>query len=219
MNTQLTIHSVSVNDLLQAKYNPRKWDEAALKQLIESIKRFGLVDPIIVNGAKVRFNIVIGGHFRLKAAKELGIKEVPVVYVNIPDIEKEKELNLRLNRNTGEWNIELLKSFDVEMLLDVGFDNTDLSHIWDENLSIDDDEFDVEKAIAEIKTPKTKPGDIIILGEHRLICGDSTDPKVVKRLIGESKISMLNFDPPYNIGLDYENGIGTKGKYGNKNNK
>lgn len=216
MKTQLTIHSIPVKDLFPAKYNPRKWDDAALNQLIESIKRFGLVDPMIVNGAETRFNIVIGGHFRLKAAKELGIKEVPVVYVNIPDIEKEKELNLRLNRITGDWDWELLKAFDIGTLLDVGFDNTDLSHIWDENLSIEDDEFDFEKAISEIKEPKTKPGDIIILGGHRLICGDSTDLEVVKTLIGEEKISMLNFDPPYNIGLDYENGIGTKGKYGNK---
>lgn len=213
---QLSIQYIAVSELQIAEYNPRKWDKSAIEKLTESIKRFGLVDPIIVNGAKTRFNIVIGGHFRLKIAKGLGYKEVPVVYINIPDIEKEKELNLRLNRNTGEWDLDLLKAFDIGLLLDVGFDNNDLSNIWDDNLAIEDDEFDVAKAIAEIKEPKTKLGDLITLGEHRLICGDSTDPAVIARLVENHKISMLNFDPPYNINLDYNKGVGTKGNYGSK---
>ena len=216
MSTQLSITSVPIKELLPAQYNPRKWDKSAIEKLTESIKRFGLVDPIIANGAKERFNIVIGGHFRLKIAKDLGYKEVPVVYVNIPEIEKEKELNLRLNRNTGEWDLELLKSFDIEMLLDVGFDDSDLSHIWDENLGVEDDGFNVEKALEEIKEPKTKLRDIYDLDGHRLICGDATDPEVIKKLIGDQIVSMLYSDPPYNIALDYNNGIGGKGKYGGK---
>lgn len=213
---EIKIHYVDVDQLKPATYNPRKWDEAADKQLTESIKRFGVVDPIIVNGAKNRLNIVIGGHFRLKVAKQLGIITVPVVYINISDAKKERELNLRLNRNTGEWDMELLKSFDMGMLLDVGFDDSDLSHIWDENLGVEDDEFDVGKAVEEIKNPKTKLGNLILLGDHRLICGDSSDPKVVQHLVGTDKIQILNFDPIYNINLNYSNGIGTKGKYGGK---
>mgnify|MGYP005848731075 CR=1 FL=1 len=213
---EIKIYYVDVNQLISATYNPRKWDESANKQLTESIKRFGVVDPIIVNGAEERLNIVIGGHCRLKVAKQLGITTIPVVYIKIPDVEKEKELNLRFNRNTGEWDLELLKSFDIGLLLDVGFDDGDLSHIWDENLGVEDDDFDVKKAIQEIKNPKTKLGNLILLGDHRLICGDSSDPKFVQRLVGADKVQMLNFDPIYNINLNYSNGIGTKGKYGGK---
>lgn len=215
-NNQYKIVYISVFELSPADYNPRKWDEVAATQLTESIKRFGLIDPIIVNGASNRKNIVIGGHFRLEISKRLGIESVPVVYVNIPDVQKEKELNLRLNRNTGEWDFELLKSFEVELLLDVGFDDSDLSHIWDENLGVDNDEFDVKKEIKKIKEPKTKLGNVYQLGSHRLICGDATNPEVLKELVQDDKVSMLYCDPPYNISLDYSNGIGTKGKYGGK---
>jgi DNA modification methylase len=213
-----SISYIDASQLRPAEYNPRKWDEAAAKKLAESINRFGLVDPIIVNSAPSRKNIVIGGHFRLEVAKSLSIKEVPVVYVNIPNVKREKELNLRLNRNTGEWDFELLKDFDVELLLDVGFDDSDLSHIWDDNLGVEDDEFDVEKELEKIKEPKTKLGDIYELGVHRLICSDATNPEVVKQLVGEDKASMLYCDPPYNIALDYNNGIGANGKYGGKTN-
>src|SRR3989338_8712148 len=102
--TVLTIVDVPISDLRPSDYNPRKWDESSESKLMESIKRFGLVDPILANGAENRKGVVIGGHFRLHVAKILGYTEVPVVYLNIPDIEKEKELNLRLNKNTGDWD-------------------------------------------------------------------------------------------------------------------
>lgn len=213
----LNIVYIDVSKLFPATYNPRKWDDAAIEHLTESIKRFGLVDPIIVNGAKERFNIVIGGHFRLKIAKDLGIKKVPVVYVNIPNIEKEKELNLRLNRNIGEWDFELLKGFEIETLLDVGFGD-DLSALWDENLSVEDDNFDFEKEIEKIKTPKTKPGDLIKLRNNLLLCGDSTKLEDVQRLVGKAKITMVYCDSPYNISLDYNKGIGGKAQYGGTTN-
>jgi len=216
---KLTIQLIKVNLLNPAPYNPRTWDEKALQQLQESIKRFGFVDPIIINDASVRKYVVIGGHMRLAAAKKLGITEVPAVFLTIPDIEREKELNLRLNKNTGTWDFELLKEFDIKLLLDTGFDDGLLSHIWDDALSIEDDNFDAQKAIEEIGTPKTKLGDLIKLGSSFLICGNSTDPEVIKRLVGKNKIQMLNYDPPYNIKLDYDKGIGTNGKYGGKQTK
>ena len=92
---------VPIKDLIKADYNPRKWDEKALNDLKTSIKKFGLVDPIIINSAKNRKNVVIGGHMRIEAAQALGIATIPAVEVNIPDIEREKELNLRLNKNQG----------------------------------------------------------------------------------------------------------------------
>lgn len=211
----LTITQVPIAALKPAVYNPRKISAEALSKLKESIKRFGMVDPIIVNGAKNRLNIVIGGHQRLKAAKELGFSHVPVVHVQIPNTTKEKELNLRLNANTGEWDYELLKSFNVDMLLDVGFADQDLSHIWDEQLETEDDNFDVAKELSTIKQPKTKPGDLYALGKHRLICGDATNNKCVKQVARTAQISMVYSDPPYNISLDYDKGIGNKaGKYG-----
>lgn len=216
--TQLKVIYIPVKNLKPSSYNPRKWSDEAINGLKQSIKKFGLIDPIIANSAVNRKNIVIGGHFRLEIAKQLGFTEVPVVYVNIPDIEKEKELNLRLNRNTGDWNFELLKNFDIEMLMDIGFDNNDLSKIWDENLETEDDDFDTEKELEKIKIPKTKLGDIIQLGQHILVCGDSTDLKVVEQLSSNKSVSMVYCDPPYNISLDYNKGIGGRGKYGGQTN-
>jgi ParB/RepB/Spo0J family partition protein len=100
---------IPINELIGSDYNPRKHDEVATEQLKQSIERFGLVDPIIVNSAPNRKNIIIGGHFRWEVAKVLGLKTVPVVFVDIPDIDKEKELNLRLNKNTGEFDWDLLE--------------------------------------------------------------------------------------------------------------
>ncbi len=213
---KLNVLYVSSLLLKPAAYNPRKWDSSAITQLKESITRFGLVDPIIANSAPKRKNVVIGGHFRLKIAKELGYTEVPVVYLNIPDVEKERELNLRLNKNTGAWDFEKLKDFDLTMLADVGFDSEELDDIWSESLETKDDEFDVEGELAKIKKPKTKVGDYYQLGKHRLICGDSTDPEVVRKLMDGKRTGMIYSDPPYNIKLDYDKGIGAKGKYGGK---
>ncbi|MBU1685263.1 DNA modification methylase [Patescibacteria group bacterium] len=210
----LKIHYVPVGELKPAPYNPRKWDKVAEEKLKESIKRFGLIDPFIVNATPKRKNTIIGGHFRFEMAKLMGFKEVPVVYVNIPSLQKEKELNLRLNRNTGEWDLELLKSFDVDILLDVGFDDGDLADIWDEVISVEDDAFDSEKELQKIKSSKIRPGDLFELGTHRLICGDATDEAVVKTLVGKRRADMAYCDPPYNIKLDYNKGIGTNGKYG-----
>ena len=121
INNDLSVQYISVDELKPAKYNPRTWSNEALAQIKKSITRFGVVDPLVVNGAETRKNIVIGGHFRLTALKELGHKTVPIVYVNIPDETKEKELNLRLHKNTGEFDFELLAQFDESLLSDVGF--------------------------------------------------------------------------------------------------
>lgn len=210
---QLEIVSVPINELKVAQYNPRKWDKGAIDQLTESIKRFGLVDPILVNSSPKRKNITIGGHFRLKIAKDLGYTEVPVVFLNLSE-EQEKELNLRLNRNTGDWDFEMLKDFDINLLLDVGFDDSDLSIIWDEALGVENDNFKTRKELEKAKkNPQTKEGEMFQLGKHRLLCGDSTDPNVLQKLLGETKIDMIYADGPYNISLDYERGLGGKKNY------
>lgn len=216
----LKVSYVSINEISPADYNPRKWSEAQTASLKESITRFGLVDPLICNSAPKRKNILLGGHFRLKVAKELGFKEVPVVYVCISDIEKEKELNLRLNKNTGEFDMELLKDFDEELLSDVGFSSEELDDIF-VDLGTEDDGFDVKKELEKIKKPKSKLGDLYKLGNHRLLCGDSTKLESVQKLVGKNKIDMIYCDPVYNINLSYKNGIGGTKNYGGsaKDNK
>lgn len=216
----IQIVQVPINALTPADYNARQMNDKQREDLTTSIKEFGLIDPLIVNSNKDRFNIVMGGHMRLDIAKSLGYKTVPVVYLNLTEVQ-EKELNLRLNRNIGSWSWDKLKDFDIDLLLNTGFDNDDLSNIWDDTLSTDDDGFDVVKALADIKIPKTKFGDHYQLGQHTLLCGDSTDINSVKKLVGDKIVAMANSDSPYNIGLSYSKGVGTTGKYGGeeKDNK
>lgn len=213
MKNALKIVSVSTKDLRPSTCNPRVWNNQAIATLTESIQRFGLVDPILVNSSPERKNTIVGGHFRFKVAKDLGYTEVPVVYLKLSE-EQEKELNLRLNRNTGDWDFEMLKDFDMELLLDIGFDDSDLSIIWDEALGIEDDNFKTREELEKAKkNPQTKEGELFQLGKHRLLCGDSTDPNVLQKLLGETKIDMIYADSPYNINLDYERGLGGKKNY------
>lgn len=211
---QIAIAHVAVASLRPTEYNPRMISKEAFAQLKESIARFEMVDPIIVNSAPERMNVVIGGHMRLKAAKELGHATIPVVYVNVPELEREKELNLRLHKNTGEFDFELLAKLDFDLLLDVGFDKSELSDRWSDIFKSGDDAFDEEEELAKITVPTTRHGDLIELGPHRLVCGDSTKPETLRRLFGEERAAMIYSDPIYNIKVDYDKGIGGKASYG-----
>ena len=209
-NQNLNVVYVNVSELLPAKYNPRKWNEEAIDQLSESIKRFGLVDPIVVNDAPKRKNIVIGGHFRLKVAKDLGYKEIPVVYISIPDLEKEKELNLRLNKNVGDWDWNLLAEFGETALTDIGFSSEQLDDIF--NIEDEPEQFDLDKELAKLDIThiEIQKGDIWKLGDSLLMCGDSTIEKDVLKLMNGEKANMCFTDPPYI--LDYLNGKKKHGK-------
>ncbi|MFH1171914.1 MAG: DNA methyltransferase [bacterium] len=203
-NQQLTIHQVSIKDLRPAMYNPRTHSPEQLGQLKESIKRFGLVDPIIVNSAPKRRNVVIGGHMRLKAAKELGYKEIPCVFVNIPDLGKEKELNVRLNKNTGAFDLSLLAKFDESFLANIGFNSEELDEVF-ETPEVPE-MFDLSKELAklDIKKITIKKSDVYRLGESRLMCGDSTVESDMLKLMGRERADMCFTDPPYI--LDYLKG-------------
>lgn len=209
-NFQPEIVIVKTDDLKPSVYNPRKWDEQAVINLKESITRFGLVDPIIANSASERHNIVIGGHFRLHIAKELAYTEVPVVYVNIPDEQKEKELNLRLNRNTGDWDFNLLAQFDSTLLEDVGFSSQELDDIFD--IDVTPEEFNLEKELDKLNIAniEIQKGQVWQLGDHRLMCGDSTCEEEMLKLFGNDRADMCFTDPPYI--LDYLNGKKKHGK-------
>ena len=160
-----------INSLIFAEYNPRQLTKDQYKHLKDSIDRFGLVDPIIVNSNKERKNIIIGGHQRVKVAKDMKIEYVPVLEVDL-SYDRERELNVRLNANTGEWDTDILANmFEIEELSEWGFDDIDLSLFEDEEikegLTDDDDVPEVEESIC-------KAGDLWMLGEHRLLCGDAT---------------------------------------------
>lgn len=221
MTNNIKIVHVSVDDLRASEYNPRTWSALDEAQLTESIKKYGIVDPLLVNEAPGRINIILGGHFRLAVIKKLGIKKVPVVYLNIPDLEREKELNIRLNKNTGAFDFNLLATFDEMFLKDIGFSSEDLDEIFE----IEDtpEQFDLEKELAklDIKEIQIRKGDIYDLNSSRLMCGDSTIESDVLKLMGDEKATMCFTDPPYI--LDYLHGKTRHGKatvgFGAKKNR
>ena len=206
----LEVRYVPIKNLKTTDYNPRRWDQTALGHLKESIKRFGAVNPLIVNNAPKRNNIIIGGHMRLRAFKDLDYKTVPVVYVTISDIEREKELNIRLNKNTGEFDLSLLAEFDETFLADIGFSSEEFDDIF----KIEDkpETFNLKKELEklDIKKIEIQKGDVWQLGEHRLMCGDSTVWEDMQKLMGKDKADMVMTDPPYR--LNYLKGKKKKGK-------
>lgn len=217
MSDKLIVQQINVKEIKPSPYNPRKISDEDFAQLVESLRQYSFVEPLVVNSNPERYGNLIGGHQRMKAALHLGYTKVPAVFIDL-DEKHERALNLRLNRNTGEFDLELLKSFDISELLDVGFDDSDLGDIWNNALETDDDDFDHEKAVKKAAETTIQLGDLFQLGKHRLICGDSTDPEVIKRLVGDSKPTMFYSDPVYNIGLDYDKGVGLKAGYGGKTN-
>lgn len=191
-----------VIDLTKNGYNPRKLSESERRDLEKSIKEFGAVVPIVLNIGS-RTNIIIGGEQRLKIYADLGIAEVECMIPSLElTLEEEKELNLRLNKNTGSWNEELLKEFDMDMLLDVGFGDEELQNLFDD-VDMAEDDFDLDKVIEETPVAKVKSGEIYELGKHRLLVGDSTDEDQVKKLMQDDLADIVWMDPPYNISWDY----------------
>lgn len=185
-----------IEELRPWEKNPRKFNEKQKIRLKESLEKFNLAEPIIIN----KDGTVIGGHFRLKVLKEMGVEEVDV---RVPDrllSEKEvEELNLRLNKNLGEWDWDLLANFNEELLKNVGFEDEELDEIF--GLEVDD-EFDVEKELNKIlenKERRCKEGDLWQLGEHRLYIGNATDRKSWEKVLGEERFDFLFTDPPYKI--------------------
>jgi len=130
----MEIKQAKISDLKPAEYNPRSLTEEEYKDLENSLKRFGFVEPLVVNSAEGRENVVIGGHQRLSVAQEMGMRELPVRCVKISNIEKERELNLPLNKNLGH--------FDYDLFPDVEFESEELDDI--SGLEIDE-EFNLEQ--------------------------------------------------------------------------
>lgn len=212
----MNIQKINILKLKPSEYNPRKDlkpEDEEYKKIKNSILEFGYVSPIIINSDMT----VIGGHQRLKVLKELGYEQIQCIIVNL-DKNKEKALNLALNKISGEWDDEKLeqilaelKETDIDMNI-TGFSNDEIDDILKEVLGSKEDDFDIEEALNEIEEPVTKVGDIWLLGRNRLMCGDSTQKEDVMRLMNNQKADMLLTDPPYNV--DYE---GVAGKIENDN--
>ena len=204
-------------DLIPAGYNPRKDlkpGDAEYEKLKRSIEQFGYVEPVIWNKTT---GFVVGGHQRLKVLLDMGITEVECVVVEM-DAEKEKALNIALNKISGEWDKDKLAlliadlqgaDFDVSL---TGFEPAEIDSLFKDaqQSKVKDDDFDVE---AELKEPPfTKAGDVWTLGRHRLVCGDSTKAETFALLMGDRKANLVITDPPYNV--NYE---GSAGKIQNDN--
>lgn len=122
LENMLTIKNLKLKDLRYSKYNPRKTTKEQEKHLRDSLTKFGVVEPIVINSYPSRENIIIGGHFRVRELKKLSYESVDCVIVNLNE-EDEKELNIRLNSNTGNWDYELLtNNFDSNDLKNWGLD-------------------------------------------------------------------------------------------------
>ncbi len=202
-----------VNDLIPQTVNPRVISGKQMEDLKKNIQKMNLVEiPAIDLDGRI-----LAGHQRVKALQLLGRGE-ELIDVRIPNRkltdEESKRYLVASNALGGDWDYDLLKDFDINLLKDIGFDSEDLANIWDNDVSIKDEEFNEEEELKKITKPKTKLGDIILLGGHKLICGDSNNPEVLKKLFGEEKTSMIYSDTIYNIDLDYDKGLGGKQSYG-----
>lgn len=213
----MIIEKKNTADLLPADYNPRKElkpGDAEYEKLKRSIEQFGYVEPVIWNKTTGR---VVGGHQRLKVLMDMGMTKVDCVVVEM-DEDKEKALNIALNKISGDWDKDKLAlliadlqgaDFDVSL---TGFEPAEIDDLFKDTLKdgVKDDDFDVG---AELEKPTmTKHGDIWTLGRHRLICGDSTKAETYDLLMGSTKANLVITDPPYNV--NYE---GSAGKIKNDN--
>ena len=206
----MEIVKVDINELISPEYNPRQITDDEMEKLKNSINEFGYVAPIIVNKYN---NHIIGGNQRYEALKSLGYTDVDVVFVDEPDLNREKALNIALNKISGEWDFvkladiidELeLNDFDIPL---TGFDEQELENFYIEEENQNEHE-QVEVAEDDYDEPDdlevtVQTGDIYILGNHRLMCGDSTKKEDVALLMEGKQADMVFTDPPYDLEDNY----------------
>lgn len=214
MEKEMQYYLADVSELIPYVRNARTHSEAQVAQIAASIREFGFLSPILV----AEDNTILAGHGRLAAALKLGLKKVPCVKENhLTETQKRAYIiaDNKLSLNAG-WDNELLAvelselegaDFNLDLL---GFDEAELSSIFDADKDVSDDDFDVEKELEEPCFSKT--GDIWTLGKHRIICGDATKLETYKTLLENTKVNLVVTDPPYNV--NYE---GSAGKIKNDN--
>lgn len=209
----MEIVKVDINELISPEYNPRQITDEEMGKLKNSINEFGYVAPIIVNKHN---NHIVGGNQRYEALNSLGYTDVDVIFVDEPDLNREKALNIALNKISGEWDfVKLadilddleLNDFDISI---TGFDELELEDFGIEDptehepVEIVEDDYDLEDDI-EVTV---ELGDIYQLGNHRLMCGDSTSVDDVEKLMNGNKADMVFTDPPYSY--NYQSNMRTK---------
>lgn len=214
MEKEMQYYLADVSELIPYVRNARTHSEAQVSQIAASIREFGFLSPILV----AEDNTILAGHGRLAAAQKLGLKKVPCVKENhLTETQKRAYIiaDNKLSLNAG-WDNELLAvelselegaDFNLDLL---GFDEAELSSIFDADKDVSDDDFDVEKELEEPCFSKT--GDMWMLGKHRVICGDATKLETFKTLLEDTKVNLVVTDPPYNV--NYE---GSAGKIKNDN--
>lgn len=185
--------------------NPRKITQEqldTLKQSIEKNKDYFEARPLILSNRTGEL-VIIAGNQRYEACKQLGIEECPTVLLEGLTEEREKEIIIRDNVSNGEWDEELLQDWNVEDLADWGVDVSEMKFFEEPVNEAKEDDFSEEEASqAESRVQR---GDIWRLGEHRLMCGDSTDKECVKALMGGQMADMVFTDPPYNVAIGSKN--------------
>ena len=193
------IEYLAINDLTPYKKNARTHDEYQIEKLKNSLKEFGFINPVIID----ENNMILVGHGRIMGAKELGIETVPCIRIKYLTDDQKKAYILADNKlsDLGGWDLDLLNeellSIDLDMSM-FGFDDIDISIELEESEIIEDE-------IPEVpEEPKAKLGDIYQLGNHRLMCGDSTSIDDVEKLMNGVKADMVFTDPPY--GINYSGG-------------
>ncbi len=214
MQTTERFEKVNIDKLVPYARNARTHSKEQILQLRASLREFGFVNPVIVD----KDLNIIAGHGRILAAKEEGVKEVPCVFVeHLTEAQKRAYIiaDNRLAMNAG-WDAEMLAveladlelaEFDLSLL---GFDEAELNNYMGDLENVRDDDFDVD---AELAQPAlTQMGDLWFLGEHRLICGDSTLAATYELLMDGKQANLVVTDPPYNV--NYE---GAAGKIKNDN--
>lgn len=214
MEKEMQYYLADVSELIPYVRNARTHSEAQVAQIAASIREFGFLSPILV----AEDNTILAGHGRLAAALKLGLKKVPCVKENhLTETQKRAYIiaDNKLSLNAG-WDNELLAvelselegaDFNLDLL---GFDEAELSGIFDADKDVNEDDFDVEKELEEPCFSKT--GDMWTLGRHRVICGDATKLETYKTLLENTKVNLVVTDPPYNV--NYE---GAAGKIKNDN--
>ena len=202
MAKELKIVIKNIDELKVYENNPRKNDQA-VDAVANSIKEFGFKVPVIIT----KENVIIAGHTRIKACKKLGISDVPCIIADDLSEDQIRAFRLADNRASelADWDLDKLKvEFDnIELDLDLfGFEELQ-KKLGDDP---EDDDFDESEMLTD--NPYSQKGDIFELNEHRVMCGDSTDPEIVKTLTNGKAVDMIFTDPPYNV--DYEGATGMK---------
>ena len=214
MGKEMQYYLADINDLIPYIRNARTHSESQIAQIAASIKEFGFLSPILI----AEDNTILAGHGRLAAARKLGLTKVPCVKEShLTETQRRAYIiaDNKLSLNAG-WDEDILAielselqgaDFDLDLL---GFDESELVSIFEDDKEVEDDDFDVEE---ELNKPCfSKAGDIWTLGRHRLICGDSTKEETYKRLMDGKRANLVVTDPPYNV--NYE---GSAGKIKNDN--